>query len=114
MTKAQKLEHGALVAVITKTLREAFAAPLVGPVQGCGCGRAYVCVYGVDKPVMKAFEAAAKALDKIFQRKAYYGLTNALYIGYDNSTGRELARARTVAEYLTSHGIPAYDEACGG
>jgi len=86
----------------------------VAPKQGAfgGCGRVYVCVSG-DKATINAVAAAAKKLGLIFQRKAHYGLGNALYIGYDNADGRAIARGEAIAESLTKAGLPAYMEACG-
>jgi len=86
-------------------LTEAFTAP-VTPEQGIGACRVYVSL--AEKEHAKGIAAAAKALGKIFQKKAYYGLTNALYIGYDNFSGRELARGTTVQRILTEAGIRCY------
>ena len=86
-------------------LTEAFSAPVVRE-RGIGCGRIYVCV--TDKEQAKEVGKAAKALGKIFQKKAHYGLTNALYIGYDNSTGTELSRGTTVVNVLQAAGIKCY------
>ena len=70
-------------------LTEAFTAP-GDPEPGIGACRVYVSLIG--KEHVKGIAAAAKSLGKIFQKKAYYGLTNALYIGYDNFSGSELSR----------------------
>lgn len=99
-------------AEVIKAVEAAFAlrpAPKTGAFGGCG--RVYVVVSG-DRATINAVAAAAKKLGVIFQRKAYYGLRNALYVGYDNADGRALARGEAIAEHLTAAGIPAYSEAC--
>lgn len=59
-----------------------------------GCCRVYVVL--ANKADAKRVAAAAKKIGKIFQAKAHYGLKNALYIGYDNCSGRELAQGTDV------------------
>jgi phosphomannomutase len=86
-------------------LREAFGAPVVRE-QGIGACRVYVSL--TDKEHATGIAKAAKALGKIFQRKAHYGLTNALYIGYDNFSGSELSRGATVVKVLQAAGIECY------
>jgi len=86
-------------------LAEAFSAPVVRE-RGIGCGRIYVCV--TDKDQAKQIGLAAKALGKIYQAKAHYGLRNAIYIGYDNCTGSELSRGTTVVNVLQAAGIKCY------
>jgi|SRR5579859_2646184 len=90
----------------------AFAAPYVVPARGFGCGRAYVCLGKLDPKTASAVAAACKKLGKIFQRKAYYGLRNAIYVGYDNADGKALAQSEAIAASLTTAGLPAYSEAC--
>jgi hypothetical protein len=86
----------------------------VAPKQGAfgGCGRVYISVCG-DRAVINAVSAAAKKLGIIFQRKAAYGMRNALYVGYDNADGRAMARGEAIAEYLKANGIVAYMDAHG-
>ena len=86
-------------------LTEAFSAPVVRE-QGIGACRVYVSI--LDKTHAAGIKKAAKALGKIFQTKAHYGLTNALYIGYDNFGGAELSRGTTVVNVLQAAGIKAY------
>ena len=94
-----------------------------------GCGRVYVCIgaYGdileKDKGVKAAnkattqehralVKAAAKSLKKLYQRKGY-GVTNALYIGYDNNSGIELGQGTAIANNLRALGIKAYRSEVG-
>lgn len=98
---------------VTEAIAAANAAPFT-PKTGAfgGCGRAYVCIGGKDRKLINAVARACAALGLIFQRKAYYGLRNAIYIGYDNADGRALAKSEAFAASLTAAGIPAYSEAC--
>jgi hypothetical protein len=98
--------------MVQSILSAAFAAPVV-PVRASGCGRVYVSISSSDKALVNAVSAAAKAMGKIFQRKGYMGMRNVLYIGYDNASGRELAKGEAIAAYLSANGIPAYMDAQG-
>lgn len=101
-------------ALSRETVLEAIKAAKDAPYtvdRASGCGRVYVTVGG-DRKTINAVAAACKALGLIFQRKAYYGLRNAIYVGYDNADGRALARGKVFAETLRARGISAYDEAC--
>jgi len=91
-------------------LRQAFDEPITAE-RASGSGRVYVVI--TEKEHAKGVAKAAKALGKIFQTKAHYGMRNALYIGYDNATGRELARGTKVVEVLKAHGIGAYRDEHG-
>ncbi|MGA7122343.1 MAG: hypothetical protein WBY94_19730 [Polyangiaceae bacterium] len=85
----------------------------VAPARIGGCARIYVTLGGKpSKDLVKHIEASCKRLNLIFQRKAYYGLTNAIYIGYDNADGRALAKGEAFAAELTRRGIQAYVEGC--
>ncbi len=75
-----------------------------------GCGRVYVVVSG-DRSTINAVAAAAKKLNVIFQRRAHYGMSNALYIGYDNADGKALAKGEAVAASLSAAGLSAYMDA---
>lgn len=98
--------------VVFEAVKAAFAEPFVPASRGYGCGRAYVCLSSEnDRKTVNAVSAAAKKLGKLFLRKAYGAGNNAIYIGYDNATGRELARSEAIAKALTAKGIPAYSEA---
>lgn len=103
MTKEEK-------AKVLEALTAANAAPYEAT-PACGCGRAYVTVSG-ERDTINAVAAASKKLGLIFQRNAYYGLRNAIYIGYDNADGRALGKAKAFAKVLNERGIKAYDEAC--
>ena len=96
-------------ATVFEVVKAAFAMQ-VTPAPASGCGRVYV---SVPKEHATAVAAAAKKLGIIFQRKAYYGAKNVLYIGYDNADGKALAKGEAVAEALTKAGIQAYSEAFG-
>lgn len=89
-------------------LAEAFATPAPKE-RGCGCCRVYV---SVDSAHARGIAKAAKSLGKIFQKKSYYGASNALYIGYDNSDGIALARGSAVVEVLKAYGISCYRDEC--
>lgn len=93
----------------TRILNEAFTSP-AAPERPLGIGRIYVVI---DKGHARGVAKAAKALGKIFQTKAHYGMKNALYIGYDNHDGRALARGTKVVEVLKAHGIGAYRDEHG-
>lgn len=95
---------------VLEAVQAAFAVA-VQPKTGAfgGCGRVYVCV---PKEHATAVAAAAKKLGVIFQRKGHYGLSNTLYVGYDNADGRALAKGEAIAESLTKAGIRAYHEVC--
>lgn len=77
-----------------------------------GCARIYVCIYGVDAKTMNLVAATCKKLGLIFQRKAHYGLRNAIYVGY-SMHGREYAKGEAMAAGFTSAGLPAYSTAEG-
>lgn len=84
--------------------------------RGLGCCRVYITFSEEDG---KGIAKAAKALQKagmsscIFQKKAYYGLSNALYVGYDNCDGKALAKATAMIAKLKEFGIVATREECG-
>lgn len=91
-------------------VKAASEAPYVSPGRGYGCGRAYVSI-DADKATINAIAAACSRLGLIFQRKAHYGLRNAIYIGYDNADGRAIAKSQAFAAELNKRGIKAYDSA---
>lgn len=95
-------------------LTAAFASPFTvkhGPTGGCG--RAYVCLTGLDRKASAAVTAAAKTLGVLFLKKAYGTTGNALYIGYDNADGKALAKSEAVAAALNAAGVPCYADAVG-
>lgn len=75
-----------------------------------GCGRIYVSTSKEHAPMLRK---AAKALGMIYQARNYYGDRYALYIGYDNCTGREWAQGEEVAKLLTALGMKASMRANG-
>ena len=93
---------------IKSALVAALAVPYVRA-RASGCGRAYVCVSGLERTELTAFAAAAKELGRIFQRKGH-GVSNALYVGYDNADGGALGKAEAIATELSKRGISAYAE----
>jgi hypothetical protein len=96
-------------------LTAAFASPVTpwpaGPTGGCG--RAYVCLTGLDLKKKRALAAASKRLGLLYLTKAYGTGGNALYIGYDNATGVALAKAEAVAASLNASGVACYTDAVG-
>lgn len=74
-----------------------------------GCCRVYVEIFaGKDRALINDIAAACKEVGQIFQRKAHYGMSNAVYVGYDNHDGHALARGTLIADALRSLGIDAY------
>lgn len=93
-----------------KILTEAFEQPAQSTAgMYLSCARVYVMVS--DKAHVAGIEAAAKALGKQFQKKAHYGFSNALYIGYDNATGQTYGQGLAVAAHLSVCGISSYCDA---
>lgn len=107
---ASSMSPKALRATVLAALVAAKAAPFT-PGRPSGCGRAYVAISAAQREIVNAVAAGCKALGLIFQRKGHRGMRNVIYIGYDNGTARELARAQAFAASLSAAGIPAYDEA---
>lgn len=98
---------------VNMALNTALAARNACTASGpAGCARIYVGVYGVDRKTVNAVAAYCKANHLIFQRKAHYNLSNAIYLGY-SMNGTEYAKGEAFAEALKNAGIPAYMEACG-
>lgn len=93
-------------AVALKNIVAAEAIPLNG------CGRVYVMI-GYKK--MLKSHAVAKALTamgfKLTPRPGFTGL--ALYVGYDNATGRQWSLAHAYAETLKGYEITAYADVDG-
>lgn len=66
------------------------------------CARCYVCLSGpgyraLTKKERAAVDAWAKANGMRFQARGYYGLRDALYVGYDNADGDVIAKADAFA-----------------
>lgn len=87
-------------------LTEAFASTIGARGPSSGCGRVYVTI--CDDEHAKGIAKAAKKTGRIFQKKTYYGDRNAVYVGYDNCTGDELAQGEMIAKFLTDRGIKSY------
>lgn len=90
---------------------EAVKAASVAPFQAgraSGCGRAYVVV---SKEFAKDVSAACSKLGLTFLKKAYGTTGNAIYVGYDNSDGRALAKAAAMAKVLNERGVRCWDDA---
>ena len=68
--------------------------------RGYGCGRAYVYVGKVRKG-----SKVAKAIEKEFKFFECAGWGRCIYVGYDNSTGHEIAASEAIADVLKSHGV---------
>lgn len=87
---------------MARTLADAFNAPVppVNPRMYLSCARCYVTVYGPKARTVKA--AAAK----LGIRWTYRGL----YVGYDNATGYEYAKAEAIAKALKAAGVDCYAE----
>lgn len=71
-----------------------------------GCGRAYVCIGG-DRKAKSAVRQAAKRLRMVYQSQGY-GVSHALYVGYDNATSKAWSQAEQIAANLRDLGITAY------
>lgn len=104
-TKGPKLDY---VKIMEQAFSEARNAPNE---RAYGCGRIYVVI--TDKDHVKGIAAAAKKLGRIFQRNAYYGMKNALYVGYDNASGKEMAMGAAVVRVLKANGISCYRDEHG-
>lgn len=87
---------------VQKILADALSKP-VAPERPMGACRVYVSI--LDADMAKLVSKAAKKLGKDFQKKSYYGDRNALYIGYDNFDGKDLARGSAVVAALKAAGI---------
>jgi hypothetical protein len=79
--------------------------------RGLGCGRVYVCI--VESEDAKGIAKAAKTLGRLFQKKGYAGMTNVLYVGYDNSDGLALGQGTAIAESLKASGVRCYRDEQG-
>lgn len=90
-------------------LQSALSKPVIAE-RSQGACRVYVSV-GAEHA--KKMAAAAKKLNKDFQKKTYYGTSNAIYIGYDNFDGKALAQGAAVVEALQAAGIQCYRDEQG-
>jgi len=81
------------------------AASTVSPERGSGCGRIYVIPSSEHK---RGLKAAAKKLGVIWTDKTYGIGASSLYVGYDNCTGKELAKGTAMVAALKAHGIDCY------
>lgn len=78
------------------------------PARGNGCGRAYVDL-GKFRGNSKAAIILARHGLKLMSRP--YQKHKSIYIGYDNSTGAQLAQAAAFATAMRSCGFDAFDDA---
>lgn len=108
-TDLKTFDKATVNAALASALAAKTACTKTGP---AGCARIYVGVYGVCRKTITALAAACKDKGLIFQRKAYYSLSNVIYVGY-SVQGREYAQGEAFAEALKAAGIPAYVEAMG-
>lgn len=81
------------------------------PARAYGCGRVYVAI--ADKAHRRGIAAACKKLGRMWLKAAYGTSGNVIYIGYDNATGREVAKGEHIASVLKAHGISAFMDAVG-
>lgn len=93
-----------------KAILQAGLAKAIQPAKKIGCCRVYVTF---DKADAKGVEKAAANLGKRFQKKAHYGLSNALYVGYDNCDGVAIARAEAIQAEFAAKNIGCCIEYCG-
>lgn len=96
--------------IIGLLLTSSLSAPLVRE-QPVGCCRVYVCL--LEKKDKKAVKAACKLSGKMFLDKAYGAGPNVIYVGYDNCSGEELARATNLVKVLKNAGISCYRDVVG-
>jgi hypothetical protein len=96
----------------TTILAEALEAAAAAPAErACGIGRVYVVI--VDREHTRGIATAAGKLGRIWQKKAHYGMTNALYVGYDNHDGKTMAQGTAIVATLAKYGIKAYRDEHG-
>jgi len=96
----------------TTLLAAALQVGLEAPKErGIGCGRVYVCI--VESEDAKGIAKAAKNLGRIFQKKGYAGMSNVLYVGYDNCDGRALGQGTAIANSLGAAGVRCYRDEQG-
>jgi len=126
MTTSKTLQSQDIQAAISEGMSNFSTAKAIG------CCRVYVCINIVapidilmqgkrasrawsktfNQTVIPAIESACQDMGKIFHRNGH-GVQNAIYIGYDNCTGKEIGQANAVAERLKAIGIPAITEVVG-
>jgi len=94
-----------------RVLSEAIAASNRAPAgRSMGATRVYVVPAKEHKRGMKA---AAKALGLMWLDNAYGSAKGVIYVGYDNFSGRTLAKGQAMADYLSSVGIDSYMDDVG-
>lgn len=90
--------------------RQAFAAVgRAGATRSWGCARCYVTFCG--RLSTSAERALVSAGFRVTPRPGHKG--RHIYIGYDNMTGHEYARAMAVAAVLNEAGVSCYEDADG-
>lgn len=82
---------------------------------GCrgGCGRAYVCLYDIDRKTLNTIKKAVSQCGLRYLPQAYGVGSKAIYVGYDNADGRALAQAEAIAKNLNEIGIKCYSDGQG-
>jgi len=100
-----------MITEIVNAIQNGLKANGTGP-RG-GCGRAYVCFYDTDRKTLNTIKKAASQCGLRYLPKAYGVGSKAIYVGYDNATGRQLAQAEAIAKNLRDIGIECYDDAQG-
>lgn len=90
--------------LILDAIRKAQNAPMEIKAV-CGCGRAYVCLIESDRKVLNMFKKAVEESGYRYLPYAYGAGPRAMYIGYDNGTGREIERAKLIAQELKHLGL---------
>jgi len=95
--------------VLASLLADAWAKPVAAE-RPIGCCRVYVLISSEE--AAKDVAKAAKKLGKIYQKKAHYGLSRALYVGYDNMDGMAFARGKAIVGALHAAGIGSCVEVC--
>lgn len=102
MKAAFELEVGRIYQAILAGKGKPVAVP-----HGMSCARVYVCV---GHSMSAAVAKAAKKAGMIFQKKAHYGYSHALYAGYDTGSGAQAAIGHGIVLALEAIGVPAYLE----
>lgn len=81
----------------------------VGLLAGArACARCYVIFVGLDRAARQRVKNWAGFRNRVFQKQAAYGFSDALYVGYDNATGIEAGFAEALARALKARGVQCY------
>ena len=66
-----------------------------------------------DRKTLNLIKKSVSQCGLRYLNKAYGVGNRAIYVGYDNATGRQLAQAEAIALNLRALGIDCYDDAQG-